>query len=118
MDISPKIYKWPISIQKDVQGVPIVAQQKEICLLCMRIQVRSLASLSGLRIWSCPELWYSVQMRLSSGVAMPVQAWRRPAMVALIQPLSWELPYAMGAALKRQKTKKSGKSDNGFEREG
>ena len=29
--------------------------------------------------------------------------WRRPAAVALIKPLAWEPPYAMGAALKRQK---------------
>ena len=29
--------------------------------------------------------------------------WRRPEAVALIGPLAWEPPYAMGAALKRQK---------------
>ena len=29
--------------------------------------------------------------------------------VALIQPLAWELPYAKGSALKRQKTKKKKK---------
>ena len=26
--------------------------------------------------------------------------WHRPAAVALIQPLAWELPYATGAAIK------------------
>ena len=31
---------------------------------------------------------------------------RRPAAVAPIQPLAWELPYALGAALKDKKTKK------------
>ena len=30
----------------------------------------------------------------------------RPAAVALIRPLSWEPPYAVGEALKRQKAKK------------
>ena len=30
--------------------------------------------------------------------------WRRPAATAVIQPLAWELPYAMVAALKSQKT--------------
>ena len=30
--------------------------------------------------------------------------WRRPAAAAPIQCLAWELPYATGAALKRQKT--------------
>ena len=29
--------------------------------------------------------------------------WRRPAAVAMIRPLAWEFPYAVGAALKRQK---------------
>ena len=32
--------------------------------------------------------------------------WRRPAAVAPIQPLPWELLYATGAALKRPKKKK------------
>ena len=32
--------------------------------------------------------------------------WRRQAAVVLIRPLAWEPPYAMGTALKRQKTKK------------
>ena len=31
--------------------------------------------------------------------------WRRPGAVALIQPLAWEPPYAVGAALKKQKKK-------------
>ena len=29
--------------------------------------------------------------------------WRRPAAGAMIQSLAWELPYAMGAALKSKK---------------
>ena len=32
--------------------------------------------------------------------------WHRPATVAPIQPLAWEPPYALGAALKKVKTKK------------
>ena len=32
--------------------------------------------------------------------------WCRPAAAAPIRPLAWEPPYAAGAALKRQKTKK------------
>ena len=31
--------------------------------------------------------------------------WHRLAATALIRPLAWEPPYAVGAALKRQKTK-------------
>ena len=29
--------------------------------------------------------------------------WRRLAAVALVRPLAWELPYAVGAALKEKK---------------
>ena len=32
--------------------------------------------------------------------------WCRPAATALIQPLAWKLPYAMGAALKKKKKKR------------
>ena len=36
--------------------------------------------------------------------------WLRPATVALIGPLTWELPYAAGAALKSKKKEKRKKS--------
>ena len=36
----------------------------------MRMQVLSLASLSGLRIQCCHELWYRSQSQLVSGVAV------------------------------------------------
>ena len=36
--------------------------------------------------------------------------WHRPAATALIRPLAWEPPYAVGAALKRQKTKDKNKT--------
>ena len=32
--------------------------------------------------------------------------WRRPAVAALIRPLAWELPYAVGTALKSKRKKK------------
>ena len=35
--------------------------------------------------------------------------WYRPAAVALIGPLAWESPYAMGVALKRKKKKEKKK---------
>ena len=53
--------------------------------------VRSLASLRGLRIRHCCELWC------------------RPAAVALIPPLAWEPPYVTGVSLKRPKKKKTSK---------
>ena len=49
-----------------------MAQQKRIQLGTMRLQVQSLASLSGLWIWRCRELWYRSKMRLGSGIAMAV----------------------------------------------
>ena len=49
-----------------------MAQGKRIQLGTMRLQVRSLASLSGLRIQHCRELWCWSQMQLGSGVAEAV----------------------------------------------
>ena len=57
----------------------------------MRLQVKSLASLSVLRIWCCRELWC------------------RLAAVASIGPLAWEPPCAEDVALKRQKDKNKNK---------
>ena len=37
--------------------------------------------------------------------------WHRPVAVALIRPLAWESPYAVGTALKRQKKKKKKKKE-------
>ena len=51
-------------------GVPVVAQRKRIWLVSMRTQVPSLASLSGLRIWCCHELWCRSQTWLGSGIAV------------------------------------------------
>lgn len=42
-----------VIIEKSTNGVPVVAQQKQIQPLTMRFQVQSLASFSGLRIWRC-----------------------------------------------------------------
>ena len=38
--------------------------------------------------------------------------WCRPSATALSRPLVWEPPYAAGAALKRQKTKKKEREQN------
>ena len=47
-----------------------MAQQKEIQLGTMELRVQSLASLSGLRIQCCCELWCRSKMRLGSCVAV------------------------------------------------
>ena len=48
-------------------GIPVVAQRKRILLRTMR---SSLASLRGLRIWHCCELWCRSQMRLGCCIAV------------------------------------------------
>ena len=40
--------------------------------------------------------------------------WCRPAAVAAIRPLAWELPYAADAALKKQKTEEKKKEYLGY----
>ena len=49
-----------------------MVQWKQIQLGTMRLRVRSAALLSGLRIWSCHELWCRSQARLGSGIAVAV----------------------------------------------
>ena len=71
-----------------------MVQEKRIQLGAMRLPVRSLALLSGSRIWHSHELWSRSQTRLESGAA-----------VALIRPQAWEPPYATGAALKKTENK-------------
>ena len=85
----------------------------------MRLRVRSLASLSGLRIWRCCELWCRSKMRLRSGVVVGcgvglrhsldpalLWLWGRLVAIALIRSLVWEIPYALGAALENEKDEK------------
>ena len=76
-----------------------MAQWLRTQLVSMRMQVQSLALLSGLRLsiaTSC-----SIAHRCSLGLAL-LWLWLRPATAALI-PSSWELALATGMALKRKK---------------
>ena len=63
------------------------------------MRVPSLASHCGLKIWCCCELGC------------------RLAAVALIWPLAWELPYAAGAALKRQMDRQTEERKEGGRKE-
>ena len=67
----------------------------------MRLWVRSLALLRGSRIQRCRELWCRLQMQLRSRVAVALGVgqwlWLR------LDPLDWESPYAVGAALGKAK---------------
>ena len=53
-------------------GVPIVARGSQIQLVSMRTRIRSLDSLSGLRIRHCHELWRRSQIWLGSCIAVAV----------------------------------------------
>ena len=63
----------------------------------MRMQVRSLASLSGLG--AGVTVSYGIDCRHGSDLVL-LWLWYRLAGVAPIQPLAWEPPYAAGATLK------------------
>ena len=84
--------------QRNDRGIPIMAKGKQIWLITMRMQVQSLASLSGLRIWGCHEL--GVGCRCSLDLV-------RPVATASIWSLAWEFPYATDVALKRQTNKQT-----------
>ena len=79
---------------------------KRIRLGTTRLWVRALASLSGLRVRRCRELWCRLQTRLGSRV---LWLWRRPEATAPIQPLAWEPPHAAGTAQELPKKTKNKK---------
>ena len=74
----------------------------------MRMQVGSLASLTGLMIPVSAS--YNLGCRCNSD---PVLPWLWHRLAALIWPLAWELPYVAGVALKRPKKKRKKKTDLG-----
>ena len=76
-------------------GVPIVTQQVKSQTGSHRMQVRSLALFSGLRIPCC--CGYGAGHRCGSDL---VWLWLWLAAAAPVQPQAWELPYPAGAALK------------------
>ena len=79
-----------IFIKNAASEVPVLAQQKGIQLGTMRLRVRTLPSLSGLRIRCCRELWYRLQTGLDPAL---LWLWCRPSATAPIGPLAWEPPY-------------------------
>ena len=72
----------------------------------MRLRVRSLPLLSGLRIRRCCDC--GVGRRRGSDPAL-LRLWRRLAATAMIRPLAWEPPYAAGAAQEMAKRQKKNK---------
>ena len=66
-----RVLCWKLSFQSPGSpGGPVVASGYRTQLVSMRMPVRSLASLSGLRIWRCHELWRRLQTQLRSHTAV------------------------------------------------
>ena len=66
-------FLWLVIEEKKAEsGVPIVAQQLKDPMVSGRTQVQPLASLRGLRIWRCCQLWHRSQLRFGSGIAVAV----------------------------------------------
>ena len=82
------------------EGVPIVAQLKWIWLVSVGTWVQSLASFLWLRIQHCHG---SGAGRRHGSDLVFLWLWRGTVAAALIWPLAWEPPYAMGVAPKKTK---------------
>ena len=78
-----------------------MAQRKRIQLGTMRLWVQSLALISGLRIQCCHELWCRLQTQFRHRHSSLLWLWCRMVAVAPFPPLTWELPHAIGVALKK-----------------
>ena len=72
-------------------------------LVSVKMQVRFLASLSGLSIECCCELWCRSQTQLRSGVAVAVA--KASSYSSDLTP-AWELLYVTGAARKSKQANK------------
>ena len=57
MNMEVRKGRYSLTMKRIIIGISVMAQWKQIWLGSMRMQVQSLALLSGLRIWHCHELW-------------------------------------------------------------
>ena len=80
---------------------------EETDIASVRMEVQSLALLSGLRIWHCHKLWSRSQMWHGSGVAVVVAS--AGSWSSYLTP-SWERPHAAGGS--QTKTKQTHTHNN------
>ena len=97
------VYEGNFILIKVDHGIPVVVQQKRIQLVTTRLRVGSQASLSGLRIRRCRELWCRSKTWLGSGIAVAL-AWASGYSSNLTPSL--ENSICHGCSPKNQKTKK------------
>ena len=85
--------------------IPIMAQQKEIWPVSMRIWVQSMVLHSGKRAGIAMICGVGHRRGLDPTL---LWLWCRPAAIALIRPLAWKPPCAVGVAIKyKQKESKT-----------
>ena len=82
-----------------------MAQWKQIRLGTMRLHVHSLASLNGLRIQGCRDLWYRLWMWLGSGIAAAV-VWASSYSSDLTPSLGNSICHGCGSKMTTKKKKK------------
>ena len=92
-------------------GVPTMAQWKRIRIGMMRLRVRSLASLNGLRVQCCHELWCRSQTQLGSHVAV-APAWADSQSSNSTPSLGTSICLGCSPRKDKNKTKKKKKKYN------
>ena len=93
------VWKFPLWLSRlrtlqsvcEVQSRALLGGFKNPVLLQAAAWVEDVA-----QIWYCCGCGIAVAMVL-------LWLWHRPAAAAMIRPLAWELPYAVGVALKKKK---------------
>ena len=103
-----KRVKWKLFERSYVMELPSWLSGLRTPLVSTRMRVWSLASLGGLRIRRCRELWCRLQTWFRSHIAIAVAVAVAVAVVqagscSSVLTLAWELPYAAGAAIKKKK---------------
>ena len=90
-------------LQNPIQNIAISFGTVEMNLTSVHEDAGSIPGLPSVTGWGL-----GVAVRCSSDPDW-LWLWHRLVAIALMQPLAWECPYAIGVALKKQKAKKKKK---------